>query len=266
MSKIGSAISEIYRIDTLAARNQWMNRLHPLVKLMLTIFYIFTLVSFSKYNLMGLLSMVVYPIIGFLLADLSIKECIYRLRIVLPLVCAVGLANPFFDRTPLSLGQLIIPAGLISMVTLMLKGCLAVIASYLLIATTTIEKLCYALRLLHVPKILVTQIMLTYRYITVLLDEVNRITQAYALRAPGQKGVHIKAWGTLAGQLLLRSIDRADNLYESMTLRGYRGEFAYLSEKSPFRLGDLIYLLGWTVAFVLLRQVPVLLLLGQIFI
>ncbi|GAA6410214.1 ABC transporter ATP-binding protein [Blautia hominis] len=116
------------------------------------------------------------------------------------------------------------------MITLMMKGVFTVLASYLLIATTSIEKLCYVFRLLHIPKILVTQILLTYRYITVLLGEVNRITQAYSLRAPKQKGVHFKVWGSLSGQLLLRSMDRATMVYESMTLRGYNGESIRVEE------------------------------------
>ena len=51
--------------------------------------------------------------------------------------------------------------------------------------------------------------------------------QAYSLRAPGQKGVHISAWGSFLGQLLLRSMDRAEALYESMGLRGFCGDFSY---------------------------------------
>ena len=66
---------------------------------------------------------------------------------------------------------------------------------------------------------------MTYRYVTVLLEEVNRITQAYSLRAPNQKGIHYKVWGTLTGQVLLRSMDRANAVYESMLLRGYDGSF-----------------------------------------
>ena len=86
----------------------------------------------------------------------------------------------------------------------MLKGILTVFASYILIATTSIGKICHALRLLHVPKILVTEILLIYRYITVLLDEVRKMTQAYELRAPGRRGIAFREWGSFAGLLLLR--------------------------------------------------------------
>ncbi len=263
MSKINHAIHEIHQIDRLASRDQWVNNLHPLVKLFLTIVYILVVVSFSKYDVIGLAAMAIYLIVGFTLSELSFRECLWRLRVVLPLVCMVGLANPFFDRIPVQIGYLRINTGVISMLTLMMKGVFAVMASYLLIATTTIEKLCYAMRLIHVPSILVTQIMLTYRYITLLLDEVNRITQAYALRAPKQKGVQFKVWGSLTGQLLLRSIDRANDVYESMTLRGYQGDFRYIGERCALRWQDVLYALVWLALFVLCRNVPIIIVIGN---
>lgn len=264
MSKISNAIYEIHYMDAIAARDQWVNKIHPLVKFVLTIVYIATVVSFQKYDIVGLAGMAVYLIAGFILAELSFKECVWRLRVVLPLVCVVGLANPFFDRIPVELGIIHINAGVISMITLMMKGIFSVMASYLLIATTSIEKSCYALRLLHVPKILVTQILLTYRYITVLLGEVNRITQAYAMRAPNQKGVHFKVWGSLTGQLLLRSIDRANDVFESMILRGYQGEFRYMGENNHIHWQDIIYLVIWLVLILMIKKIPIIIVMGNL--
>ena len=48
MSKIDGAIYEIHYMDTVANRDQWVNQIHPLVKLLLTILYIAVTVSFSK--------------------------------------------------------------------------------------------------------------------------------------------------------------------------------------------------------------------------
>lgn len=263
MSRINSAIYEIHHMDMLAARDQWINRIHPLIKLILTVIYIAVVVSFHKYDVIGILGMATYLIAGFILAELSFKECLWRLRVILPLVCMVGITNPFFDRVPVEIGFLHINAGVVSMFTFMIKGTFAVLASYILIATTSIEKLCYALSLLHIPKIIVTQILLTYRYITVLLGEVNRITQAYSLRAPTQKGVHFKVWGSLTGQLLLRSIDRANEVFESMTLRGYHGEFRYVGEKNHIHWWDMLYFGVWIILFFLLRKIPVIIIIGN---
>lgn len=264
MSKINNAVHEIRTIDTLAARDQWVNQIHPLVKLVLTIGYIALLVSFPKYDVAGTAGMVIYPLAVFILSELSFADSIRRLRLVLPLVCFIGIFNPLFDKNMIQLGTQSVSAGVLSMATLLMKGIFSVLASYLLVATTTIEKLCCCLRLLHVPRAFVTQLMLMYRYVTVLLGEAERITQAYALRAPRQKGVHFKVWGSLAGMLLLHSVDRAKEIYEGMELRGYRGEYPYMQEEITLKGSDMLYFAFWCSLLLCFRHFPVILLIGSV--
>lgn len=259
---IRNAIYEVHRLDDLASRKQWVNELHPLVKLVVTIAYIITVVSFYKYDLLGLIGMGLYLFVVFTMADLSFGECLHRVRFVLPVVCLVGLVNPFIDRIPVQIGMLHLNTGCISMATLILKGVFTISASYLLVATTSIDDICAALRHIHVPKIMVTQIMLTYRYISVLLEEVEKITSAYSLRAPSQKGVHFKVWGSLTGQLLLRSFDKAEAVYESMVMRGFNGEFA-MKQKQEMKVRDYVWLM-WIIAFVILRYIPIVVVIGNV--
>lgn len=81
------------------------------------------------------------PNCPFILSEIPFWDSLRRLRIVLPFVCLVGLFNPFFERQPiLTIGSITITAGMVSMATLMIKGIYSVLASYLLIATTSIEK------------------------------------------------------------------------------------------------------------------------------
>ena len=139
------------------------------------------------------------------------------------------------------------------------------LASFLLIATTPIDTLCAALRRLHVPDILVTLLLLTYRYIGVMLEEVVIMSEAYSLRAPGQKGIHISAWGSFLGQLLLRSMDRAEALYHSMLLRGFRGEY-YYAEVPKCGVTGVIFTVSCCLAFLCARWVDLPVLLGSLFV
>ena len=140
MDKLSHAQAELREMDALAAERSPLHRLHPLCKLLLTAVYIVTLVSFPKYALFPLIVMALYPVIQFQIADIPLRLCFHKLRFILPLVCAVGLVNPFLDRTPLFLlGSLTVTGGVVSMLTLMGKGILALTASFLLIATTPIE-------------------------------------------------------------------------------------------------------------------------------
>lgn len=262
MNKMQKAIRELAEMDELAARSSPIHTLHPLAKLISTIAYIVVTLSFDKYDLGGLVPMVLWPILLFQISGIDVKSCFYKLRIVLPLVMAVGLFNPFFDKTVvLKLGNLAVTGGSLSMLTLMLKGLFCLMASFLLMATTPIDNLCAALRQLHVPKMLVTLLLLTYRYVGVMTEELAVMTDAYHLRAPGQKGIHISAWGSFLGQLLLRSMDRAQELYSSMLLRGYHQHFHYVDIK-PFRKRDALYMIVCIAVFLLLRTVKVAELLG----
>ena len=165
----------------------------------------------------------------------------------------------------LYLGNCLITGGVISMLTLMLKGVFSLMASFLLIATTPMDTLCAALRKIHVPSVLVTLLLLTYRYIGVMLNEVSVMTQAYKLRAPGQKGIHISAWGSFLGQLLLRSMDRAAELYNSMCLRGFRGEF-YYAQAPRCHISDVVFAICCSSALLVARFINVAALLGNLFV
>ena len=151
------------------------------------------------------------------------------------------------------------------MITLMLKGIFCLMMSFLLMATTKIDSLCAALRKLHVPAMLVSLLQLTYRYVGVMTEELAVMTDAYSLRAPGQKGIHISAWGSFLGQLLLRSMDRAQELFSSMMLRGYHEHFHYADIK-PFNIKDALFMALCIAFFFLLRYADIAQLIGGLFV
>ena len=255
MKTIENHLSELNKLQNLQQRSQRMNRLHPLGKLLVSVLYIFIVASFSKYDLSGIILMAVFPVFGFAFGELSFKEGLYRIRLILPLVLFVGVFNPFFDRQVLFyVGEnagIPVTGGVISMLTLMLKGFYCVLSAYILIATTSIEEICYGLRMVHVPKILVIVILLIYRYFGLMGSEADRIATAYSLRAPSQKGIRYNAWGTLVGQWLLRSMDRAGAVYESMLLRGFKGDFWVKKRRAS--LVDYFYPIGWSIIFLVIR-------------
>lgn len=140
------------------------------------------------------------------------------------------------------------------MATLLLKGLFAVSAAYLLMVTTSMDDLCRTLRKLRVPAVLVTVIMLIYRYLSVFMEEIGRMRAAYSLRAPGQKGIHFKVWGPMVGMLLLRSMDRSETVYGSMTLRGFQGDFLFGRDRT-FSRRDFVYLFVCILAVLIIRFV-----------
>ena len=98
MNRMDTALRELAGMDDLAALSSGIHDLHPGVKLLAAIIYIATVASFGKYDLSGLLPMVLWPVLLYQLSGIPVSLCFRRLRFVLPLVLAVGIWNPFMDR------------------------------------------------------------------------------------------------------------------------------------------------------------------------
>lgn len=91
--------------------------------------------------------------------------------------------------------------------------------------TTTIGKLIFAAHWFRVPKTLLEMITIAYRYVFVLLEEMQQVYCAQRMRM-GYQGWHksMRSAGALGGIVILRAFDRAERLYRSMCCRGYSGE------------------------------------------
>ena len=98
MNKAQQASVELRAMDELAAQDSPMHRLSPLSKLFVTVLYIVVTVSFHKYDISGVFVMVLFPLVGYQVGMIPVHTCFHKLRVVMPLVCAVGLFNPFFDK------------------------------------------------------------------------------------------------------------------------------------------------------------------------
>jgi cobalt/nickel transport system permease protein len=104
--------------------------------------------------------------------------------------------------------------------------------------TTTLK----AAHHLHMPGLLVQILMLSYRYVYVLGDELTRLR--IALRVRGFRNRPTKqayrTVGHLAGTLLLRGYERAERVGHAMTCRGYHGRFHALTQFQT-RTGDIAF-------------------------
>ena len=129
-------------------------------------------------------------------------------------------------------GVSISDAGLLRFGGIVARSLVSIQGAVLLTATTRFPDILHALRHLKVPAVLVSIIGFMYRYLFVLVDEVERLIRARAARSgrrPGLTGGGSLGWraavtGHMAGQLLVRSLDRSDRVYNAMLARGYRGE------------------------------------------
>ncbi len=98
--------------------------------------------------------------------------------------------------------------------------CLGVMV--LLMATTRISDLLSVLLWLRVPRLFVTTLALTYRYLFLLADETSRMSRARRSRTfvRGRWPVWRTA-ATVAAQLFIRTSERAERVHAAMCARGW---------------------------------------------
>jgi cobalt/nickel transport system permease protein len=260
MSDIMQSLYNIRFLDELSEKQTVIHKIHPLAKLLTTMIYLVVVVSFDKYDVSGLLPLIIYPVIIIALAEIPLLPILKRMLLVAPFAVGIGAFNPFYDHsTVFVLDGFQLSGGWISFLSIFIKFVLAVLAALTVIATTGMDRIAAALRVLRVPRIFVLQILLTYRYISVLAEEAARTVRAYNLRSPFSNGIKPGVWGSLAGNMLMRTLQRAQNVYQAMVLRGFKGEYNTGNDQG-IALKDIIYLCGWVSFFLAARfyNIPVL--------
>jgi len=262
MASIDTALVSIGALNELASQDTHIHRLDPRAKLITTVLFIVTVVSFDKYAVSALLPLVLYPVVLTALGDIPTGAIIRKVLIVSPFAVLIGIFNPFFDREVLMhIGGVPVTGGVISFASILLRFFLTVGVALLLIAVTGFEAVCQALERLKVPRAFVVQLLFLYRYLFVLLEEGLRIRRAYALRAGDTRGVAMRHYGSLSGQLLLRTLDRAQRIHQAMLCRGFDGR---IRVARSLRAGpaDILFVIFWCLFFLLARRYNLPLLLG----
>jgi cobalt/nickel transport system permease protein len=264
MANIESAFFNIGSLDHLARQASAVHRLDARAKLLTTAVFIVTIVSFGKYEISALLPFFLFPVAIIALADLPPLYLLKKLLLVAPFAFCIGAFNPWFDQQPmLQLGTVEISGGWVSFASILLRFMLTVGAALMLIATTGFTAVCMALERLGAPRAFVLQLLFLHRYLFVLGEEALRLVRARALRSFDGRGMGIRVFGHLAGQLLLRTLDRAQRIHRAMLCRGFDGEIRLLR---PMRIGapEIAFTLGWSALFLTFRLVNLPLWLGHV--
>lgn len=252
MSNPAKALSVIRALEENAARQSPVHDRHPLAHLCVTVCLLIVATSYSKYAVAPMLPLVLYPLAVMALGQVPARDIALRTLPALPLILGVGILNPLLDSHTVVLFGRTVSAGWLSLISLAVRGSLCVVASLLLVSLCGMAGIAQSLRALHVPQIIVAQLVMTFRYLETLTQEAGRILLAHQLRAPGRRNVSLKHWAPMVGQWLLRSIRRADRVYQAMRCRGFRGTFPSAGVRRMV-VADALYTFAWCGFFLAAR-------------
>ncbi len=261
----GEAASRLRLLEELAQGHSPLSRRSPYALLPVTLLFILTVISFPTHAVSALLPLLLYPLYALHAAEVPGALIRQWLKAAMPLLLGLGVLNPFIDTAPVVLaGGFALAAGWLSFLSLLLKGGLTVTAGLCLVAAAGLPRLALALRRLGMPELIVLQLLLMSRYLSLLLEEGARIGAAWRLRSAGTGGLSPKVWGPLMGQWLLRSLDRSRRIYQAMRLRGFSGAYP-LPAPPPMNAADWRFLLLWSLYFLTVRLINLPQLLGLLF-
>lgn len=190
-------------------------------KLVAAIFFIFGVISLQTTIFALLAFLIVFSVA--LLMGLSFVFLLGRYLLIAPFILlmtiplVIGSGFPL-DPERVSFASLII-----------LKAVTAMTIMTILLHTQTQDQFINSLAHLKVPSIVITILLLSYRYVFLFIDDIQKMQLALKTRFfKGGIGIKsLKTYSHLTGFLLLKSLDRSENVYNAMAARGFNGSLRF---------------------------------------
>ncbi|MFZ4801158.1 MAG: energy-coupling factor transporter transmembrane component T family protein [Chlorobium sp.] len=200
------------------------------VTLLVATLFICSVLAIPKFNIEEVIPFAAFPVFVITLAKVPAKVIVKRQLLLSPFMLFMAAGNLVLDRTPrlLMLGMTI-TGGMLSGTVIVAKTSIIIAGILAITQYLPFYRICNALSSLGLPEILVTQLTLLNRYLSVIHDEALSIQRARDSRSFGNKGKGILNTASLLGTLLLRSQNRAERIYRAMSARGFDKRITKLS-------------------------------------
>lgn len=252
MNKLLNAIINIHSIENHEMNESYIHSLHPLLKLICCfIIIIFTLTSYH------ITELTVYIILLFIIcifAKISIIKTIKRSLIGLPLCLCLGISYLIFNKNTINYYGILINEGLLLFIFILLKTFITLSFTYILMTTTSFNKLASELVHIKVPAVFVLQLTITYRYIFMLLHDAKIMSQSYLLRSPQSKAIEMKDVSQFIGHLLIKSMNDSLAVYNAMKCRGFNIKTSY-NQYSQFDIENIFILMMFISLMIIIKVV-----------
>ncbi len=226
-------------------------------KLIISLITAVFVISTTKGNYMILLMYLAPVIAAIFIFRPRLLLLIKRILLLFLFPLSISIFIPFTNRGnivySLDMNLLtlnITDSGIMVFFTVIIKSFLTILIFASLVISTKDTELIGGLRKIGMPRIMVSIIFLMYRYLFLIRDEAKAGQLAISSRV-FQKSYHNvnKRLAYMAGSLLIKSLDRGENIYKSMESRGFDGEFHEVNNYE--KDGKKNNLLGWLLVAVL---------------
>jgi cobalt/nickel transport system permease protein len=198
--------------DVFARRDNCLSRLDARVKLVVALGSLLCVIFSTK------LLLPVCILVACIAATISIG---IPARLI-----ALRLAAPLMLTAVLAVLQTLLNHALLARTLPMAARVIAAVSVVLLLSSVTpAHRIFHAMRALGMPRGWVEVALLMYRYIFTFFDLVLDMVAAQKLRmgySSFRRG--LSSLSTVAGMVIVRSVDQAERTHDAMVLRGFRGD------------------------------------------
>lgn len=227
----------------------------PRARIVVTLVYLIVMLSVPITRLSELLLYALFPIICAADVGIRYRPILQQSLVIVPFAALIGVFNIFYHReAAFAIGGVIITRGWLEFGSIIVRALLSVQALLLLVRIEGYNPLCRNLQRLGVPAMLATQLIMLYRYIFVLAEQLLSLTRARASRSFNRRAMPVSEWGSIVGQLTVRTIERAERISLAMAARGFEGRMpAPTTPPRRWLWRDTIYVTMWSAALIACR-------------
>ncbi|MCB2300365.1 cobalt ECF transporter T component CbiQ [Clostridium tagluense] len=138
-------------------------------------------------------------------------------------------------------------------VFLILKVFAAISALQMMTLSTPSSEIIYVLRAAHVPKLIVELMNLIYRYIFILMDVYSKMkNSAEARQGYCDFKTSCYTFGSIASNMLVISLKKANTYYDAMEARCYDGDLIFLEEDKKVETIQIAYAAAFIIFLILI--------------
>lgn len=232
-------------LEELAEGNSFLHKLDPRVKIITFLcLSLCSLFSDSYLTLLGYLFMALGLLLLTRIPFSVISKRLFLINFFLILLWLSLLLGDLL-KFHLFKGGLLLDSQTLSLgLSITLKSNVLFIATLSLLATTPLSALTHALAHLKVPSKLALLFHLSYRYLSLLHQEYDKMRLGVLARGFRAKtSLHTyRIYSYLLGMLVIKSLKKAEDLYLAMLARGYKG-FYPMFEHFKYQRQDWFFLI-----------------------
>jgi cobalt/nickel transport system permease protein len=214
-----------FYLDEYAHLNSILHRWHPAYKIIGLIILIFAFASVRNIVLIPLILIITG--ILYLTAKLPISFLINRLQYPSLIILGIVGLLPFFSGTNIIWQYSIISIkleGLQALLLITTRFIAIITITLILFGTTPFFTIIKTFRNWGLSPIIGDMILLTYRYLFTIFDQLAILEKSAQLRGFNFRKFtkkNLEVYANLIGNLLIRSYEQSHRIYQAMQLRGY---------------------------------------------